>query len=207
MKILQTIISYIFSLNKSKKITRKKQAKAKKNNTIQKRKKNTLGIDIFSDDPWLERQLKKCALQNVKSIVSLPANTLDEVAEIIENCLRQGIQYEDVANKIKNTLDITYEHALSIARNQTMMLNSSLTRLRQEELGITEYVFQSSGDERVRPSHAIMDGKTCKWSDPTVYKNKGKWVKRPPETCLSHPGTEENCRCIARPVLDELLSI
>ena len=37
----------------------KKSVRVRKNTTTKKCKKNTLGIDMFSDDPWLEEQLKK----------------------------------------------------------------------------------------------------------------------------------------------------
>jgi uncharacterized protein with gpF-like domain len=52
-----------------------------------------------------------------------------------------------------------------------------------------------------------MEGKTCLWSDPTVWIDQnGKTRKRSaingPE---QHPGIPIQCRCTASPVLDDLI--
>lgn len=185
MSMIQKIFRFFF------------QSKPGKTNSV-------LGVDIFDGNPRLSNQLTILALKNVASISFLPKQDLNKIAKIIESGLRQGLTYKDVAIEIQQTVGVSEEQAQFIARNQTKKLNSDLTRLRQEEIGISEYVFQTSGDERVRPSHAIMDGKICNWSDPTVYKKKtkGKWLKRPKGATLHHPGDEENCRCVSLPVLD-----
>jgi SPP1 gp7 family putative phage head morphogenesis protein len=54
---------------------------------------------------------------------------------------------------------------------------------------VEEYVWSTSRDERVRPSHSAKDGKRFKWNDP------------PSDT--GHPGNEIQCRCVAIPVLDD----
>jgi hypothetical protein len=52
---------------------------------------------------------------------------------------------------------------------------------------LPRYVWLTSGDEKVRPSHAANDGKIFYWSDP-------------PST--GHPGEDINCRCVAVPYAD-----
>ena len=61
--------------------------------------------------------------------------------------------------------------------------------LRQKEIGVTEDVWRTAGDERVRETHAANDGETFKWSDDTPGPADGR------------PGEEINCRCYAEPVL------
>ena len=51
-------------------------------------------------------------------------------------------------------------------------------------MGIKQYIWSTSGDERVRDSHAENDGKIFSYDDP------------PP---TGHPGDEINCRCVAIP--------
>jgi hypothetical protein len=76
-----------------------------------------------------------------------------------------------------------------------------------ESLGLTMYIWETSGDERVCPSCRKMDEKLCKWDDPTVYsRNKGKdWIPRPKGAPLTHPGEKEGCRCTAISYYDELV--
>lgn len=74
-----------------------------------------------------------------------------------------------------------------IARDQTAKLVAELDRLRQEQIGVEEYEWNTARDERVRSRHAQQHGKRFNRSEP------------PPDT--GHPGDEPNCRCLARAVL------
>lgn len=151
------------------------------------------GIDIFIDQPWLQDQLKLFASQNAQLIRSLPAQELDQVAQIIERGLQEGSRFHSMTQEIQQRFGITRRRAKLIARDQTSKLNASLTKLRQQELGVEEYVWQTAGDERVRPSHRAHDGKKFRWDNP------------PKDT--GHPSTDINCRCVAVPVLEGLLDI
>lgn len=141
---------------------------------------SVLGVDVFLEEPWLKNQLELFANQNAQLITSLEETELDRVSGIVQRGLQEGSSYDTITDQIQETFGITRRHARLIARDQTSKLNGSLTKLRQQELGITEYIWQSSGDERVRASHRVMDGKTCRWDDPTVYldEKSGKWKKR-----------------------------
>lgn len=160
---------------------------------FQKVNQSVLGINLFVDEPWLEDQLKLFASQNSELIVSLPDQELERVSGIIERGLQTGSSIKDIEKEIKNSFGITARRAKLIARDQTTKLNASLTKLRQQEVGVEEYVWQTSGDERVRPTHRENDGKTFRWDKP------------PAKT--GHPGSDVNCRCVALPVLNNLLDI
>ncbi len=154
---------------------------------------SVFGIDIFIDQPWLQDQLKLFASQNAQLIRSLPAQELEQVAQIIERGLQEGSRFHSMTQSIQERFGITRRRARLIARDQTSKLNASLTKLRQQELGVEEYIWQTAGDERVRPTHKAHDGKKFRWDNP------------PKDT--GHPGTDINCRCVAVPVLEGLLDI
>lgn len=61
-----------------------------------------------------------------------------------------------------------------------------INQLRQETLGIEQYVWRSQDDAKVRDSHAAHDDRVFRWDNP-------------PEG--GHPGEAHNCRCYAEPVL------
>lgn len=69
------------------------------------------------------------------------------------------------------------------------------------------YVWDTSGDERVRESHAVMEGLLCRWDDATVcsYDGGRTWVPRPAGAVLMHPGMDYQCRCCADAWFNELL--
>lgn len=160
-------------------------------NQFQKINKSVFGIDIFIDQPWLRDQLQLFSRQNAQLITSIPVQELERVAGVVERGLQEGSRFEVIAEDIQKSFGITRRRAKNIARDQTAKLNSSLTKLRQQELGVEEYEWQTAGDERVRPTHRANAGKTFRWDDP------------PAKT--GHPGTDVNCRCVAVPVLEGIL--
>lgn len=100
-----------------------------------------------------------------------------------------------------------------MAKRTQEEINQNLNRLARENMdrmvstGLKMYVWQTCGDERVKPSCKKMDGKLCLWGDPTVYsRNKGRdWIPRPNGAVMSHPGFEAGCRCTALSYEPELL--
>lgn len=173
---MEKIAFEISSFNKSQ--------SEKTNNSI-------FGFDIFVDEPWLSDQLKLFSSQNSQLIVSLADQELERVASIIERSLQQGLRLTEITKDIQKSFGITHRRAKLIARDQTTKLNASLTKLRQQEVGVTEYIWQTSGDERVRPTHKANDGKRFKWDEPPKI--------------TGHPGHDINCRCVAIAVLDNLI--
>jgi len=160
---------------------------------FEKMNNSVFGIDIFIDEPWLSDQLKLFSVQNSQLITSIPQQELTRVAGIVERGLQQGVRFTDIENQINKSFGITSRRAKLIARDQTTKLNSSLTKLRQQEVGVEEYIWQTAGDERVRQTHRDNDGKKFKWD-------------KPPKI-TGHPGNDVNCRCVAIPVLDKLLNL
>jgi hypothetical protein len=87
-----------------------------------------------------------------------------------------------------------------------------------ESVGLTMYIWETSGDERVRgnpsgkypnarPSHYLMDGLLCRWSDSAVYSQDGgkTWIDRPSGAVILHPGQDYQCRCTAIAYWQELV--
>jgi len=167
---------------------------AKFNKTqFDKTKYSLFGFDIFVDEPWLADQLQLFSSQNAELIRSLPDQELERVSGIVERGLQQGLRFTDVSREIQKSFGITHRRAKLIARDQTTKLNASLTKLRQEEIGVEEYIWQTSDDERVRTTHRANEGKTFRWDTPPKV--------------TGHPGHDVNCRCVARPVLDKILNL
>jgi SPP1 gp7 family putative phage head morphogenesis protein len=159
---------------------------------------SVLGVDIFQDEPWLETQLELFANQNSQLITNMTTNEIERVSGIVQRALQEGSSLESITDNIEKSFGITRRHAKLIARDQTTKLNGSLTKLRQQEIGVTQYRWETSNDERVRADHRVMQGKICRWDDPTVYLNEktGKWEKRSTiGGTLVHTSQDVNCRC------------
>ncbi len=57
--------------------------------------------------------------------------------------------------------------------------------------GITQYTWSTSKDERVRPSHAELEGEQFSYDDPPEVDGEP-----------ANPGEPILCRCVPLPVLD-----
>jgi SPP1 gp7 family putative phage head morphogenesis protein len=153
--------------------------------------KHVLGVDIFLSQPWLRDHLGAWIATNTDLIKNLQDKALSDIKYQVQAGFTQGLRHEEIAKNIMGRIGVTKSRAKLIARDQTSKLNSQLNQLKQQQVGISKYIWQTAMDERVRPSHRDKQGKTFSWDNP------------PADT--GHPGQDVNCRCIALPVFDEKL--
>lgn len=158
---------------------------------------DTLGIDL-ADNYYtgeLFRQLmEQWVDENVGLIVTIPQDTLGDMRRIVLEGYRNGMPTKSLVKEIQKAYNISLRHARLIARDQTAKLNSQICRKQQEDAGVTEYIWSTSEDERVRASHRRLNKKRFKWSDPPIVdEKKGR---------RCNPGEDYQCRCCALPVFD-----
>ena len=179
-------------------------------------KKIAIGEAFQEMEPWVKNVLDTWAREQVTLISKASQDMLDTVARRIRDGVKVGKSAREVTAMINADLPgISYRRARIIARDQTAKLNSSLTQGRMADAGLETYIWDTAQDERVRgnpngryanaiPSHFMMQGKLCRWDDPTVWFENGEWVKRAPDAPYFHPGMAIMCRCVAVPNWDEL---
>lgn len=156
--------------------------------------KRVAGVDVFFEEPYLEEQIELFSINNANLITNLNDDVINKIQGNVLRDFMAGKRHEEIAKDIRKLVGRggkTSRRAELIARDQVNKLNGQLTMLRQAELGVKEYIWRTSGDERVRDSHRRKEGKRYRWDDP------------PNDT--GHPGEDINCRCTAEPVLDSIL--
>jgi SPP1 gp7 family putative phage head morphogenesis protein len=138
--------------------------------------------------PRIAQLLQRKMVENVDLIKDAIGDLKDSVFALIEKPENLGLRVEDLAAQIKERTSGGESRAALIARDQTLKANGDLVRERQLSAGITRYVWSTSQDERVRDTHAELEGETFDWDNP-------------PEP--GHPGQDYQCRCVAIPVVSE----
>lgn len=170
--------------------------------------KSALGIDFPSDESWWSDAQNFWRRQNYDLIRSDIKKYISDINTATEKAVTNGLSVKTLMEEIR-ALDekITKSRAKFIARDQIGKLNGIITQKRQEDIGLSMYEWSASGDERVRDSHALMDGKLCRWNDATVYSEDGgkTWIARPAGAAMLHPGQDYQCRCCALAWFDELI--
>jgi SPP1 gp7 family putative phage head morphogenesis protein len=156
---------------------------------VSKQMTSVLGVNPIITEPYLEPLVKGFTERNVALIKTIPEQYLNQVETTIRTGVEAGKTTRVLTSEIQERFVVSKNRAKLIARDQVSKFNSSLTKVRQQEVGVSEYIWRTSGDERVRSSHRAKDGKKFKWSKP------------PSDT--GHPGQDYQCRCTAEPVMDD----
>jgi SPP1 gp7 family putative phage head morphogenesis protein len=116
------------------------------------------GIDI---SPVLRAEdvadnLDAAMLRSVSLIRGMTAELAKRVVDVLIRGATTGERSTVIAKELVEQFAWSNKRAKFIARDQLATFNGTLNRLRQTQVGITQYQWATSLDERVRPMHAIL---------------------------------------------------
>lgn len=193
---LLTSLMFYVSPHKVQKMVRKSLDETNQFNKQQFHKmlKKAYGVDIFTAENGLSDKLKLFELQNINLIKSIPTQLHEKLRYKFVEAVQKGKRWETLVDEVQELGQVTRNRARLIARDQIGKLNGQLTQIRQEEIGVKQYIWRTSLDERVRKLHVHREGEIFDWANP-------------PDD--GHPGEPIRCRCYAEavlPTLDELVS-
>lgn len=152
--------------------------------------KAAVGINLTAD-PNVSPLLTSFRDQGVGLIRSLGREKIARVRSILDDTA--GDRVEDIAARIREETQATPARASLIARDQVLKLNNGVTQERHKAAGVTEYVWRTSRDERVRSRHKALEGTTQSYDTPPVVDLRtGR---------RAHPGGDYSCRCTAEPII------
>ena len=135
-------------------------------------------------------QIVTFAHTNAQLITGLGQRMADDIATVVEDGAVSGSRWETIAGRLAHLGQVTESRAALIARDQVGKLFGDINKQRQTNLGVTNYVWRTVRDNRVREEHEALDGDSFEWGAP------------PSE---GHPGEAVNCRCYADPDFSDLL--
>lgn len=186
---------------------------------FQKQLQSGIGVQFQTNAPWWAGTKASWAQNNYSLITSNARNYVSQINTLAEQAVVNGLSVNQLQEQIKKaSAGLTDKKCRLLARDQIGKLQGQIAQAQMEEVGLEMYVWETSGDERVRgnpngkypqasPSHFLMDGLLCRWDDAGVCsKDGGKtWESRPANAVKLHPGQDIQCRCIALVYMPELL--
>jgi len=175
---------------------------------FQKGAKSFLGVEFPAGEQWWPDARDIWANNNYQIIRSDLSRYVSQINTLTEQAVSTGASVKTLREQLQKLDDsISKKRAEFIARDQIGKLNGQITQQRQEDIGLTMYVWETAGDERVRSTHIPMDGALCRWDDSTVLStDEGKtWQARPMGAVQLHPGMDYQCRCTATAFWQELV--
>ncbi len=158
--------------------------------------------ESISVNPKLTKEqyeaLKNEYIENVSlSIKNFTDAQTIELRNLVEKNTREGLNNTTLVKEIQKRFNVTLSKAKFLARNETELFTAKFYELQCRKLGITQYKWLATGDERVRPMHKVLaeeskKGAVYRFDDPPVTDIKGN---------KHNPGEDYNCRCVAAGVL------
>lgn len=131
-------------------------------------------------------------LKTQKTLIkSIPLDAIERVHKYVLEAKLTGSR--DYARKmIQQTTGVSRSKAELVARTESARISTELTRFRAQSVGSPGYTWVTSHDGNVRESHKKMDGKLVSWDNPPTL-----------DGLTGHAGCLPNCRCWARPILED----
>lgn len=148
-----------------------------------------LGVAPIMAEPWLRPKMEDWVENNTDLITNIKAKTLNDVRQIVRNGIDEGRLQRDMAKDITAAMETTKARGILIARDQVGKMFGSMTKARNEDAGLTHFVWVDAGDSRVRPEHRRLNGNTYSWA----LGADGLY-----------PGMAVQCRCVASGVMNEM---
>ena len=149
----------------------------------------------FMGDAAIEPIMRQRLEENVQLIRTIPARHLDPLyKDVTKLAQKEAFDQQALKEVLAHRYASSGYNLRRLTRDQTGKAISELNEARQVQAGITHYKWQTSEDERVRPTHEANNGRVFAWNNPPAGHG-------PPraEAIL--------CRCSAAPILTRALSI
>ena len=176
---------------------------------FEKMLKKGINVELPLSSDWWNDMKTSWAEDNYTLITSNAKNFVSKINTLTEQAIVNGLSSKQLMEDIKKATEgLSDKHCRLLARDQIGKLNGQITQAQMQEIGLDLYVWETSGDERVRSTHVPMDGLLCRWDDASVcsYNNGKTWEKRPAGAVQLHPGQDIQCRCVALSYYPELIS-
>ena len=143
---------------------------------------------------WQKEDLLDSYQKNVSGYLEdWKTEAIERLREKTQANAALGYRSDRLATIVKTEFGVSKSKAKMIARQETSLFVSKYREERYTGAGISEYVWSTSKDQRVRPDHAALDHQVFSWdSPPVVDRSTGR---------RGNPGEDFGCRCLALPVI------
>lgn len=135
------------------------------------------------------RLMQNYVERNASLIQSLSDDTVKRIQQSVYNAKINGDRLDVLSSKIQKDFKILKNRADLIAEDQMASLNSDLTAMQNQSLGIKKYRWRTRRDERVRPRHKKLEGRIYKYGQSTDAEGG------------LPPGKPIRCRCAQEAII------
>ncbi len=150
-----------------------------------------LGVDIrpVLADSAIEPLMTAWRRENISLIRTIPERFHESLNRRVgETFAERPFDKQALSKVLNREYGVSGSNLRRLTRDQTSKAVGQLTQARHQQIGISEYTWRTAQDERVRPTHQVLDGTPQRWDSPPG---------------VGHPGYGILCRCVAIPLIKE----
>lgn len=125
---------------------------------------------------------------NVGLIKGLATDIETKINTDVWQAYKDGLDGRALGKQLRESYNFAPARARLIAYDQLGKYSGALDKVRHTQAGLSEYIWATVGDDRVRPLHRAVNGKRFEYG-------------KPPATIGEEPGQPIRCRCKAKAVL------
>ncbi len=173
--------------------------------TADLQKQFTRTVSSVAEVPAIPPVLKEEMLQQITqgtdfAVKNFSVESTTELRKKVLQNLQEGGRADRLVAIIETEFGVAKRKARFIAENETSLATSKFREERYKSVGADSYIWSTSGDGKVRPTHGesnnhrVLEGRTFAWSSPPIV-DAATGRRR-------HPGQDYNCRCVALPVIN-----
>lgn len=155
-----------------------------------------VGLSFKEQSFYNEKVIQELLENNIKLIKAEPNKYLRsydyQLQKLISEKIEQGRTLKDLSEAIQRATGIEKSRADLIAADQVGNVFAETTKAQFKGIGLKKFIWETSRDNRVRPTHAEREGKIYEWDNPPNGEI---------------PGSPIRCRCSAGIVKDEILNL
>lgn len=157
---------------------------------------DALGIPEMSDTA--QKKLSRMYLESLRPYIKKFSNEqIADLRSMVSDNAREGYRFDYLVDRIQQRYDVSMSKASFLARQETSIFVAKARQVRFGDVGITKYVWRTSHDSEVRSDHKKLDGREFEYRKPPIVDEAtGR---------KGNPGEDYNCRCIADPVISNVL--
>lgn len=133
---------------------------------------------------------KDLMAEQVTLIKSIPLEAAARLHDLTIKGFEDSTRASEIQKEIMRSGQVAAGRAKTIARTEVARTSSLFTQARAESVGSQGYIWRTSDDSTVRPSHKKMNGKFVKWDEPPTL-----------DGMTGNAGCLVNCRCWAEVVI------
>ena len=146
----------------------------------------------YYNEEYFAEMVDQWEQNNIEYVENTTGQMIDEMAGDFMEMFIAGVAVTALMGQVDRRKQKALRHLNFIAGDQVSKLDAAMHHLEMVDAMVSDYIWSTRKDDKVRPRHRELEGQRFSFDDPPVMDSG--------EKC--NPGEDYNCRCVALPIFN-----